>query len=197
LEANLPALIISKPLIGLTTYRNLNQYAEAYTEALVNAGACPVLIPLGLSETTINDLTSHLDGVMFTGGGDIHPEAYRSEPNPLVSDVDNDRDRLELHLLKEALRLELPILGICRGLQLINVGLGGSLYEDILDQRPGALKHQYFPDWPRDHLAHSIRIEGRSGLGEILGASELMVNSLHHQGIKDLAARLKPTWQHD
>jgi putative glutamine amidotransferase len=98
-----------------------------------------------------------------------------------------------LYLLEQAQSMELPFLGICRGLQLINVGLGGSLYEHILEQHEGALQHQYSPDWPRDYLAHSVQVRRDSLLGNILGVSELHVNSLHHQGVKELAPRLRAT----
>lgn len=196
----MPSPANRKPLIGLTTYRNLNpigfnqfSLAEAYSEALIKAGACPVLIPLGLPEATIKELPNHLDGFLFTGGGDIHPQAYGDQFDSQVKEVDTDRDRLELSLLQEILRQRLPFFGICRGLQLINVGFGGILYKDILDERPGALKHQCSPDWPRNHLAHPVQMEEESRLGKILGRTELMVNSLHHQGVKELSASLKLT----
>ena len=149
------------PLIGLTTYRHLNQYGlplnsitEAYVRAVSNAGALPTLIPLGLAEETLDALLARLDGILFTGGGDVAPERYGSQPHPLVDDVDADRDRVEVHLLQRTLEQGLPFLGICRGLQVINVALGGTLFEDILDQRPNSLKHQYYPNWPRNYLAH-------------------------------------------
>jgi putative glutamine amidotransferase len=189
-----------RPLIGLTTYRNQSQWdfdqsslAIAYTEALVKAGACPLLIPMGLPDCAIGEISARLDGIVFTGGGDVHPDVYGSHPHPLVTDVDIDRDRIELYLLQSALQRKLPFLGICRGFQVINVGLGGSLYEDILDQKPGALKHQYFTDHPRDYLAHTVHIEENSRLAKILDATDQPVNSLHHQGVKDLAADLVAT----
>jgi putative glutamine amidotransferase len=132
-----------------------------------------------------------LDGILFTGGGDVHPEQYGSQPHPLVDDVDSDRDRVEIHLLQRILGNGLPFFGICRGLQVINVALGGTLFEDILDQRPDSILHRYYPDWPRNHLAHGIQVEEGSRLGQILGESNLQVNSLHHQGIRELAAPLR------
>jgi putative glutamine amidotransferase len=186
------------PLIGLTTYRHLNQYGlplnsitEAYVRAVSSAGAIPTLIPLGLDEETLDQLLARLDGIVFTGGGDVAPERYGSRPHPLVDEVDPDRDRTEVHLVQRTLDQGLPFLGICRGLQVINVALGGTLYEDILDQRPGSLKHQYYPNWPRNYLAHSVQVEPGSRLRQLLGQSSVQVNSLHHQGIRDLAAPLK------
>lgn len=191
---------LSAPLIGVTTYRFKNQYDapqlavnEAYTAALSNAGALPLLIPLGLPEAQLSALLLRLDGVLFTGGGDVHPERYGNRVHPLVDGVDSDRDRVEIHLLQKMLENGRPFLGICRGLQVINVALGGSLYEDILDQRPNALRHQYFPEMRRDYLAHEVKVESSSRLAGILGEKILFVNSLHHQGIQRLAGGLQAT----
>ncbi|OGO37474.1 MAG: hypothetical protein A2W35_14130 [Chloroflexi bacterium RBG_16_57_11] len=188
------------PLIGLTSYRHLNTYGlplnsitEAYARAVTSAGAIPVMIPLGLAEETLDALLVRLDGILFTGGGDVHPERYGSQAHPLVDDVDVDRDRVEVHLLHRTLEQGLPFLGICRGLQVINVALGGTLFEDILDQRPNSLKHQYYPNWPRNYLAHSVQVKQNSQLWAMLGSSSVQVNSLHHQGIRDLAAPLQAT----
>lgn len=186
------------PLIGVTSSRNLNQYgypqhsvSEAYISSLRDAGAAPVLIPLGLPGTTLQAFVSRLDGILFSGGGDIDPGQYGNAPHPLVSDVDTDRDQVEIQLLHKTMRKGLPILGICRGLQVINVALGGSLYEDILEQHPGALNHRYYPDWPRDHLAHTVQVETDSELEGILGTSTIQVNSMHHQAVKQLAPGLR------
>lgn len=189
---------MSSPLIGLTTYRHLNNQGlplhsitEAYVRAVSNAGGLPVLIPLGLPEETLDKLFQRLDGILFSGGGDVQPERYGSQPHPLVDDVDNDRDRVEIHLLQRTVQQGLPFIGICRGLQVINVALGGTLYEDILEQRPDSLKHRFYPDWPRTYLAHTIQLEKDSRLSQVLGASSVQVNSLHHQGIRELAAPLQ------
>ncbi len=188
---------MSTPLIGVTMTRSTSKYGypiltitEAYTQALIRSGACPVMIPLGLSETVLQDLFPVLDGILFTGGGDVHPDQYGSQMHPLVGEVDRDRDRIEIFLLHECMRRQMPFLGICRGLQVINVALGGSLYEDVLEQKPAGMRHSYFPEFPRDYLAHSVEIEPGSRLFEILGESAPKVNSLHHQGIKDLAPGL-------
>jgi putative glutamine amidotransferase len=166
---------------------------EAYISALAQAGACPVVIPLGLDEERLDALLPRLDGMLFTGGGDVHPERYGSQMHPLVDNVDADRDRLEIHLLRGAVQAGLPFLGICRGLQVINVALGGSLYEDLLDQMPHAARHQYSPEYPRDYLAHDVQVDGNSRLASILEGKSFGVNSLHHQGIKELAPGLTAT----
>lgn len=182
------------PVIGITTSRATNKMSfpilyigEAYTQALIRADACPVLIPSGLPETALHALVSRLDGILFSGGGDVEPERYGSRPHPLVSDMDRDRDRVEIQLIRDSIQSGLPFLGICRGLQVINVALGGSLYEDILDQHPQAVRHQYASEYPRDYLAHPVTLAGTSRLSRILGTTSTQVNSLHHQGIRDLA----------
>lgn len=183
--------------IGVTTGRSTSSYgypvftlAEAYIDALQMAGATPVIIPLGLPEEHLSSLLSRLDGVLFSGGGDVHPWRYGGLPNPLVDSVDEDRDRVEILLVSHAVQQGLPIFGICRGLQLINVALGGTLYEDLGEQLPGSLQHIDFGMHPRDYLAHSVQVEPGSLLAEVLGCTTTEVNSLHHQGIRQLAPGL-------
>ena len=185
------------PVVGVTTMRRKNQYgmqlaslSEAYVEALSQAGVCPVLIPNQIPEQAVDDLLAGLDGVLFTGGGDIAPVFYQAEQHPKVNGVERDRDQLELQLLERVVQDGKPFMGICRGLQLINVGLGGSLYADIADQVPGADKHDYFPDYERYYLSHSVAVQPGSRLASILGSNSSQVNSLHHQAIRQLAADL-------
>ena len=188
------------PVIGVTTMRRKNQFgmrlsslAEAYVEALSQAEACPLLIPNLLPEAALDNLLSRLDGVLFTGGGDIETSYYKEADHPKVSGVEADRDRLELLILERVVNDGKPFLGICRGLQLINVGLGGTLYTDIGDQVPGAAKHDYYPDWDRDYLAHSVEVGQGARLAEILGSGVIEVNSLHHQAIREVAPDLVAT----
>lgn len=189
---------MSLPLIGITTARTPNKAGnptimvmEAYVKALASAGAAPLLIPLGLENPALQAVASRLNGILFTGGGDIHPQHFGGDHHRTVDLVDEERDRVEMHLYYLAVEKSLPFLGICRGLQLVNVAQGGSLYTHIIDQHPAALKHDYMPDWPRTHLAHPVCIDGSSLLAGILGMSETDVNSLHHQGIRDLAPGLR------
>jgi len=185
---------MSGPLIGVTAAHTTSKsgarfvsVADAYLKALSQARACPVIIPLGLPDSTLMELSRHLDGVLFTGGGDIQPSVYGEQSRPEVSEIDADRDRIEFLLLNNVIDNGVPFLGICRGLQVINVGLGGTLYADISTQRPGALKHDFYPDWPRDYLAHDVQIDENSRLAKILGESYSMVNSLHHQAVRRVA----------
>lgn len=186
------------PLIGVTTWRKTDPDGypqvtlwEAYVRALEQAGACPVLLPPGLSIQALQAILPRLDGVLFSGGGDIAPALYGAPDHPKVAGVDPERDRLELALLERAGGEGLPYFGICRGLQLINVGLGGTLYADILEQRAGAMKHDWDAGHGRDYLAHPVEIQPGSLLAGILGQGRTRVNSLHHQGIERLAPGLR------
>lgn len=188
------------PLIGITTGRRIsrNDYmlitlVEAYSQAVTRAGGAPVLIPLGLPESYLSNILNRLDGLLLSGGGDIDPGLYGNPMHPMVNEVDTDRDRVEMYVCLQALQREMPVLGVCRGLQVMNVALGGTLFEDIADQRPGSLQHRYWPGWARDHLAHNIDIIENSLLSKILGSETLMVNSLHHQGINRLSPHLQAT----
>jgi putative glutamine amidotransferase len=191
---------MKKPLIGITTTCLPNQdgipsmmVPEAYVQAVTNAGGIPLLIPLGLDEESLEQLLPRLEGVLFTGGGDMAPEVYGGQPHPKVYGVNADRDRIELHLVRAAAEQGKPFLGICRGFQVVNVALGGSLYEDILDQHPGAIKHDYFPGPPRSYLAHAVSVSPGSRLEGILGGTNVEVNSLHHQGVRQVAPGLVTT----
>ena len=190
--------IMSQPLIGInachvTTSEGYPavRILRAYVSAIADAGGVPILIPPELEEPSWRTLLARLDGVLFSGGADIGLEHFAGEPHPSL-DVEADRDALELPLLRAAVEADKPLLGICRGLQVMNVALGGTLYTHILDQMPNALEH----DWhgqPRDTLAHPVRVEEGTRLADILGDPILQVNSLHHQGIKTLAPNLKAT----
>jgi putative glutamine amidotransferase len=194
---------MSLPIIGVTPSRDARadggqgageiHVPEAYLQALIQAGACPVVIPLGVTEQPLLDLAASLDGVLFSGGGDVDPARYTTESGAPVHGVDPERDRVEIQLLAYAVQNGLPFLGICRGIQVINVGLGGNLYADIPSQLPKALKHDYSPEWPRDHLAHTVQLEAGSRLARILGTAQVAVNSLHHQAVRQLASPLQPT----
>ena len=187
------------PIIGVTTYQGKNDknlpivaLLRAYVDALVQAGSMPILIPSSLTDETPRALCGRLDGILFTGGGDIALDWFSGEPHPRVSGVDAERDSIEFSFLDTLVQDGIPFLGICRGIQVINVGLGGTLYTHIEDQLPGALKHDYYPDFPRTYLAHKIMVESGTRLANILGETDFFVNSLHHQGVKDIPAALKP-----
>ena len=187
------------PLIGLTTYNYKNKdgfpvaaLTRMYISAIAESGGMPVLIPSGLDVSALDSLMERMDGILFPGGVDISIENYRGESHPGIEAADPNRDAIEIALLKSAAGSGKPFLGICRGLQMVNVALGGTLYTHLPDQMPGAIKHAYNSITERKWLAHSVKVEGSSQLARILGEKDLHVNSLHHQGVKELAPGLHP-----
>ena len=182
-----------RPLIGIPTrtYTDgaLVRFAvgSTYTRALELAGGAPTAIPLQLSEETLRDIFTHLDGLLLAGGADVHPGEFGEAVEPFCGAIDRARDATELQLLRWAIDQKLPILGICRGIQMLNVAAGGSLYQDIGAQAPHALRHEHSHGEPYDRLTHSIEIDPSSRLARALGVTRLDVNSLHHQSIKQVA----------
>ncbi len=160
---------------------------QAYLAALQAAGAAPILVPLG---TRPLDGLEFADGVLLPGGVDINPSAYGAQPHP-TSEWDDRVDDLEFRLARWALERRLPILGICRGLQVLNVVLGGSLVQDLPSQRPQGLEHPR--RGPRFSLTHRLTLVPGGRLATALGESEVAVNSLHHQGLERLAPGLIPS----
>ncbi len=195
---------MSSPLIGITTQRAATSGSpvvgspETYIKAVQNAGGLPLLIPLDLTPPELDELFTHLDGILLHGGGDIDPALFHGPAHAEVYGIDPDRDRVELQLVHQAADSGKPFLGICRGIQVINVALGGTLYTHIHDQHPNALRHDCYPDFPRDYLAHPVRVLENSSLSKILGKSTIETNSLHHQGLDRPAPRLQPVaWAPD
>jgi putative glutamine amidotransferase len=162
----------------------------SYLRAVLAAGGIPLIIPPGLSLDQLNETLERLDGLVLIGGGDIDPQIFNGQAHPRVYGIDPERDALDLSLARLAAESRKPFLGICRGIQVINVALGGTLFTDIADQKDQALRHDWYPDIPRDHLAHPIRLEPNSHLAQILGGSQFEVNSLHHQGLEQIAPSL-------
>ena len=185
------------PIIGITTNHSSNTYSqttvllnEAYIKAIMQAGGVPVLIPSLIANDGWDALYARLDGILFTGGGDISLDHFKGDPHPRIDDVDPERDTVELNLLHAAVADSKPFLGICRGCQLVNVGLGGTLYTHIPDQLPNALDHSY-PGNMRTVLVHEVRIEEGTRVADVLGEPIVKVNSHHHQGLKDIAPSLR------
>ena len=170
---------------------------QRYVETLRVTGAVPWLIPLLPGDLdTMNSIFDRLDGVFLTGGVDVDPSRYGEDRHPLCGRTDPDRDAIELMLLQHAMKRKIPVLAVCRGIQILNVSFGGTLYQDVSAQLPSALKHDYFPTIgqpSRAFLAHDIDIERATRLGEILAERAVPVNSMHHQAIKTLAPGLRPS----
>ena len=188
-----------QPVIGITTFEGTNPdglpiatLLHAYIHAIIQAGGIPVLIPSMLADQGWDVLYERLDGILFSGGGDIAPEYYHGERHQRVAGIDPLRDTIEFNLLRAVVDDGKPFLGICRGIQTVNVGLGGTIYEHLGEQFRGEIDHTY-PSTMRTTLVHEVRIEEGTRIAEVVGEPILKVNSLHHQGLKDIAPDLRVT----
>jgi putative glutamine amidotransferase len=186
------------PLIGITTGRDRDaagetwiQVTQAYVQAILRAGGSPILLPVGLDGERLAQVSALLDGVLLTGGDDIDPALFNGELHPRVAGVDAGRDDLEIWLARWAVAESVPFLGICRGCQVVNVALGGSLFTDIPDQVPAAERHHHLKGEPRSRLAHAVQVEPGTRLSAILGQADLPANSSHHQSAKDVPSGLR------
>lgn len=187
------------PLIGCTTYHktadqnppiDIIGLMPSYIEAVAAAGGIPILIPLNLSEENLLAIFARIDGLLLPGGGDIDPAVYQGQDHETLFGIDHDRDRVELLLARTAVTHQKPMLAICRGIQVLNVALGGNLYEDVFSYMPDAMRHDNFGKKPRNYLAHHVAIQPDSLVARQLGKTDTAVNSLHHQGINRLASEL-------
>jgi len=160
--------------------------SRPYIIALEAAGAAPILLPLALGEETLKSLFTRLDGLFLAGGGDLNPACYARAQHAKTEGIDSLRDETELLLTKWALDTDLPILGVCRGIQTLNVAGGGTLLQDVVDLVPNAIRHQYFPDQPREFVAHGVKTLDDTRLNSILGPLA-RVNSFHHQAVDNAA----------
>lgn len=164
--------------------------SASYSDSVIQAGGIPVLIPLLEGRTTIaHDYADMCDGFLFAGGEDIDPARYGKTRHPSVQRVSHPRDELELELFKAALQMKKPILGICRGLQLINVALGGTLVQDIPTERRSDVVHGS-KDEQWIEIVHNVTVAEKTRLSSIIGAGPRPVNSLHHQCIDRLGKDL-------
>lgn len=194
----------NRPIIGCASYHKIvtrDPYLEMfgmsvrYMEALIAAGAIPVAIPPDLDQGSLQIVLERVDGLLLTGGGDIDPRRYNGHHiHATVSGIDGKRDEAELFIAREAVARGLPLLAICRGHQVLNVALGGTLWQDVADEMPRAMVHDYHrPGLGYDVLVHTVILEPGSHLAELLGETHCWVNSLHHQGVRDLASKLLAT----
>ena len=184
------------PVIGVTTSKTSagdHTVHDTYAQSILCSGGIPVLLPIGISKVALTNLIKRLDGILLTGGGDIALRYFEGQPHIRIAEDPPGRDELELELVSLAVKGNLPLFGICRGVQMINVAMGGTLYTDIEDQFSREIRHDCYPGWPRDFLAHSVQIQPESKLSSIFGTDRVEVNSLHHQAIDQIAPGLVAT----
>jgi putative glutamine amidotransferase len=204
------AMASRRPVIGIPT-QNLQSIggvsadippswvmSQRYILTLTHAGALPWMLPLVPEDTaTLRGIYDVLDGVFLPGGADIDPATYSAERHPSCDMSDPPRDAVEMMLVRWAMEDRKPVLGVCRGLQIMNLVSGGTLHQHLAEDRPDGIKHDYFPfggAYRRDHLAHDVRIvEPGSRLARIVEADTLRVNSMHHQGVQTLGGGLVAT----
>lgn len=188
-----------KARIGVTVDKNSSENGYEYVslngcnlKAFTDSGATPIMLPNIGDDELIDEYLNIIDGLFFSGGSDIEPSIFGEDPIKEIGRIDYRRDEFELKLFKKAVEKNIPILGVCRGIQVINVGAGGNLYQDIYAQREGTNGHSpRFSSGGYPH--HKVKIVEDSRLYDILKTEEIKVNSFHHQAIKDVAEGYKVT----
>ena len=190
-----------RPLIGITasSYTNaeglvFNRMYNPVARAIDAAGGLPVYIPTGLAEDTLKDIYERIDALLLPGGPDIDPSYFGEAPHPTIT-VDAPRDALEVPLARWAVADDTPVFGICRGHQVFNVALGGSLIQDIPSLVETEQAHDQPNELPRSYLAHEVKVDPNSRLAGILGSTSVKVNSLHHQAVGRMAPGVTGTAQ--
>lgn len=185
---------MKKPLIGLTpshdTDTNDLRMRPTYMAAITACGGIPIILPLKAAKEELKQLVDTFDGFIFTGGPDVHPFYFGEETHPSCGDASPERDLMELSLLPLILEAKKPILGVCRGIQIINIGLGGTIFQDIKSQLklepPIAHQQPFAFKLP----SHTVKLSEGSRLSEVSCSKTLQVNSMHHQAVKAVAPGL-------
>jgi putative glutamine amidotransferase len=186
-----------KPTIAITTNFTSeelkNDPESAYSNAVKGAGGIPILIPRDLPVAQYAALREQHAGILLSGGGDLDLRYFDGEPNPAIGIPSPQRDELELALVKMAIDTDWPLFGICRGVQVLNVALGGTLFTDIPSQFQTGINHSTPTNKGRYFLVHQVEIVADSALATIMKTNLTGVNSFHHQAVKKLAPGLKVT----
>jgi putative glutamine amidotransferase len=192
----------ARPIIGVIASRYertggntiLAGIGEQYLLAVEGGGGIPLLIHLTRDAAVLQAHYQRCDGLLFAGGGDVDPALFGQSPHPQLGAVEPLRDEVELALARRAIDDGKPVLGICRGIQLLNIALGGTLYQDIPSELADALDHRASASAPgRAYLAHPIVLEPGSWLAAQLETDQLPANTFHHQALRDIAPGLRVT----
>lgn len=184
----LPVCAQERPVIGLSDMykEGWSKVPRSYIDAVLHLEGIPVIVPLMDEEEKIKELLKSLDGVIFTGGEDFDPAYYNENPIPQMGKINAPRDTFDIKLLRLAVQHGIPVLGICRGIQLINIAYGGSLYQDIPAQHfEQTVKHRQ--KRPKTVATHAVQVQDSTVFAEIVGRKTIQVNSVHHQAVKKVA----------
>lgn len=178
-----------KPIIGISGTFGTNkatQVSATYINAVIRAGGVPMVLPINEDAEVMRRMVESIDALIMTGGEDIDPVYYNEEPIPQQGEIVPERDAFDIQMIKLAAERNIPILGICRGHQLMNVAFGGTLYQDIPSQvKPKTIKHsQKAPSW---YGTHKVELEPNSILAAVLNKTSVYTNTFHHQAVKDVA----------
>jgi putative glutamine amidotransferase len=193
-----------RPLIAVTTtsysgaeYRTPQVLLGApYIEAVQRVSATPILLTPAHARASLAEVLDLVDGLLLTGGEDVDPSRYGQKPHPKLETVNHARDEMELQALERALELRMPVFAICRGIQLLNVHFGGTLFQDLPSEKPGGVIHEQTA--PVNERWHGARVEPGSCLQKLFATDEFQINSFHHQGIDRLGEGLRAVaWADD
>ncbi|WP_417897637.1 gamma-glutamyl-gamma-aminobutyrate hydrolase family protein [Bacillus haimaensis] len=174
-----------KPIIGITSHVELDyrhSLSNDYVQSIIQAGGIPVILPIGVDSDVVQ-LVDKIDGLVLAGGGDIDPMLFGEEPHPNLGMISPGRDSFELAIIEKMLAANKPILAICRGIQILNIAIGGDMYQDIYSQKDEPLL-QHSQKATRSHLSHYVMATENSLLAEIAGQAKFKVNSYHHQAVR-------------
>ena len=190
-----------RPLIGITCLARRDKdwsdfspgvwvdcLFRSYTHSVATAGGIPLAIPLIEDLSLLTDMLARTDGVIISGGSDILPYLYGEQMRPGIGQIDPVSDEMELEIARQTLKSEKPVLGICRGIQVLAVAAGGSLIQDINTQVPNALLH--WQSSPKNTFAHQVELNAESKLAQFIGPNRIWVNSHHHQAVREVPPEL-------
>lgn len=179
---------------GLYPGRPIDAQGMSYSRAVLAAGGIPFLIPAQVTAPLAATLFERVDGLLFSGGGDVDPGCYQQSPQvDNLAGIQPERDQLEIALMQLAVERGKPFLAICRGHQVMNVATGGTLWQDLASQNPNTIRHDFYysdDQLPRNYIAHYVRVDRDSRLYEILQTERVPVNSLHHQAVRQVSPQL-------
>lgn len=190
-------MIMKKAIIGITTFNErrekgrYNAINYDYIKSIREVGGIPFIIPLDEDKDNISDYIEIIDGLVLSGGEDINPKYFGEEPNLNIGEIDGNRDKFEFELFRKAIQKNIPVLGICRGLQVINVAMGGSVYQDIDTQVENVILH-HFKGVSRQEMTHKVFLKKDTIFSKIFNNKEyIYTNSFHHQSIKKVGKNLE------